>query len=404
MRLRAAGENDAAMAIFIELTVKCPHQIKAYLEAGRTRYIERKPSESMKWFRKAGLVAPGNFWPYYRQAEVLASLGEYEPALDAIELGLVNCKGKVSELEYTNLTKRFIDIRALAIERSGLAIPPFLTAVPNLGRPIPDGLHVAVIKDEEDIIFASLEASYRAGVRYFALADNASCDTTRSEIERFKATHKDCIVFLLTDPVIGYYQAAKTMALTRMATTVLAEMSIKINWIFPIDADEMLYVSPSMEDIAEVLDKDVNRAKAALVYYHHNAYSQEIYEALPAGADVLSLFPKFARLDRVPVRKIAFRNLDSAYVEMGAHFCSGLVASPDDVIHGSEIGIFLRHFPTRSVKQLRTKIKNGGEAVSALDDPGICAHWRADFDKYKATGDAYLLHRIQAYIRTSSEG
>lgn len=397
VKLRNAGDYGAAMGLLVSLTVEQPRNIVAYLEAGRTQYAEKQLAPAMDWFKQAEAIAPGNFWPYFMQAEVLQALSQHERALGVLELGLGRCRGKVTDLEYTNLIKRFIDTQALCLEAGGAGAPAF-SADPSVpGRPLPGALHASVVKDAEDVVFASLDASYQAGIRYFAIADNGSSDATRSELERFRKARPDCIVLLVSDPIVGHFQAAKTMGLVRLASTVLEGAGIALDWIFPLDADELLHVSPDAEDLAGLLASGKAGGRKVLVYHHRNAMSPDIHDALPAGADVVKLFPAYARLGRVPVRKVAFRNLAAAYVEEGNHFCSGIAKAPDDIISGAAAGVFLRHFPMRSLSQMRSKVVNGGHAIAAVADPGIGTHWRTDFENYQRLGDAYLLRRIQEY-------
>jgi len=397
IRLRTAGDYGSAMGLLVNLTVEQPRNVMAYLEAGRTQYAGKQLAPAMDWFKQAETIAPHNFWPYFMQAEVLQALSQNEQALGVLEIGLAKCNGRVSDLKYTNLIKRFIDTQALCLEAGRAGAPAFLAHPPLPGRPLPGALQATVVKDADDIIFASLDASYQAGIRYFAIADNESSDATRSEIERFRKAHADCIVLLLTDPIMGHFQAAKTMGLVRLASTVLEGLGIALDWIFPLDADELLYVSPDAGDLAGLLASERAAAKKILVYHHANAMSPDIHEALPVGADVVKLFPAYARLGRVPVRKVAFRNLAAAYVEEGNHFCSGIVGGPGDIISGMEAGVFLRHFPMRSLSQMRSKVVNGGNSIAAVANPGIGAHWRVDFENYQGLGDAYLLRRIQDY-------
>lgn len=397
IRLRAAGDRDEAMAVFTSLTLERPENLIAYLEGGQTQLASGNSSVALEWFKKAEVIAPDNFWPYFRQAEVLSSMMQYDKALEIVEAGLIKCKGRVSGLEYTNLIKKFLDVKALYLDKVVLGAPSFMAALSPLRRPIPGGLHVVVAKDAQDVIFASLEASYRAGLRYFALADNASSDNTRSEMKRFKAAHTDCIVFILDDPIVAHHQAAKLMALVRMASTVLKEVGIELDWIFPLDADELLYIAPGAGDLAGLMEAANASKKSIIVYYHYNAFSTEIYSSITTGADVEKLFPRFEPLPFIPVRKVAFRNSESAYVEEGNHFCSGLVTSHEDAVQGSEFGLFLRHYPIRSVNQLRSKIINGGRSISPLLNPDIGAHWRVDYDNYLRLGESYVLQRINSY-------
>ena len=396
IKLRNAGDYGSAMGLLVSLTVEQPGNVMAYIEAGRTQYAEKQLAPAMDWFKQAETIAPGNFWPYFMQAEVLQALQQPDRALEVLELGLARCSGKVSDLEYTNLIKRFIDTQALCLEAGSAGAPAFANP-PRPGRPLPGALHATVVKDAEDIIFASLEASYQAGIRYFAIADNGSTDATRSELERFREARPDCIVLLVADPIVGHFQAAKTMGLVRLASTVLEGAGIALDWIFPLDADELLYVSPDAEDLAGLLASEKAGSKKILAYYHYNAMSPDIHEVVPAGADVVKLFPVYARLARVPVRKVAFRNLAAAYVEEGNHFCSGIVAAPGDIISGNAAGVFLRHFPMRSLSQIRSKVVNGGNSIAAVANIGIGTHWRVDFENYQRLGDAYLLRRIRDY-------
>ncbi len=88
------------------------------------------------------------------------------------------------------------------------------------GRPCYKCIQVMLVKDEDDIIYSCLEAAYKNGVRLFAICENNSRDQTLQEIYRFRDDHTDVVVLIVNDPIVGYYQDAKTLGVALMAKTI----------------------------------------------------------------------------------------------------------------------------------------------------------------------------------------
>ena len=252
--LRDDGQLDAAMSRFEALAAEHPHRIEAFLEAGKLAQKRGASQDALAWYRNAMGASRHNFWPYYLSVKLKQQQNDYPACLEHLETAGRECRGRVLEEEYDNIVKLTSDIRTVANGPSApLLQSSLLRNTTPIGRTLPNAVRVSLVKDEADVIYESLESSYLSGFRYYAIADNNSSDDTRREIDRFAADRADCIVYVVSDPVVGYFQAAKTMALARMAVTVLQGLGHPIEWVFALDADEMLYASDPSHDLFGIL-------------------------------------------------------------------------------------------------------------------------------------------------------
>jgi hypothetical protein len=274
---------------------------------------------------------------------------------------------------------------------------------PTPGRAIHNAAHVSLVKDEGDVIYASLAASYRNGLRKFVISDNLSSDNTRGEIERFSRDNPECIVYVITDPVVGYYQAAKMTALARFAATVFSGIGAPVDWVFALDADEILFASDSRYDLFEIINGPASEKKKILAYYFCNASSSELHEEIDPKADLEWHFDYFSTYHGSPVRKVAFRFNEAAYLEQGNHFCSGCVTDYDQLLVGAEFGLVLKHFPIRSITHIEKKIVNGGKALAALSNvDSLGQHWKRDYEAFLEKGHEYLRMKMSQYHEKNS--
>jgi hypothetical protein len=259
----------------------------------------------------------------------------------------------------------------------------------GFGKPILNALRVSMVKDEDDIIFPNLENSYRAGLRHFAIADNGSTDATRSEIERFRRLRADAVVFVVDDPVVGYYQDAKTLGLLRLGRTILAGAGFATDWIFPVDADEFIESFAPSIDLHDVLGRADAEGRNLLMFFLCNASSTAPIERLAPDADLGRSFPVVSEFRGQAKAKSMFRYSDAARPWMGNHFVDHCVSSIEEVAAAAEGGLLMLHYPMRSLAQVAKKVVNGGIALDAA--PGretSCAHWRRNFAAFRVGGPA----------------
>ncbi len=397
--LRDDGQLEAAMNRFKALAAEHPNRIEAPLEAGKLAQKRGDWKDALVWYRDAMGVSRHNFWPYYLSVKLKQQQNDYPGGLEDLETAGRECRGRVSEEEYDNIVKLTSDFRSIA--NGPLAADLQAALLRNetpVGRPLPNAVRVSLVKDEADVIYEGLESSYRSGFRYYAIADNNSSDETRREIDRFAADRPDCIVYVVSDPVVGYFQAAKTMAIARMAVTVLQGLGHPVEWVFALDGDEMLYASDPSRDLFEILGGADSANKRMLSYCFCNASSSSPHQRLDPDLGFLGHFDHYETFHRNTVRKVAFRYSPEAYLEQGNHYCSKLVTDVDQLIVGAEQGLVLRHFPVRSIEHVRKKIVNGGKALQAFNgSKALGGHWKRDYELYLEQGENYLSEKVRLY-------
>jgi hypothetical protein len=398
-RLPSDGISSARVLAW-EYVDRDPSDFRGYVLAGELADRAGHTDEALEWFDKAERVAPWNFWPYLYRARIFQKNNQLSEALQQLRTAAAKCSGRVSPSEYDNIIGALSDVRSLIAQPDPKALITTLRQPAKAGRPLANCVRLALIKDEEDVIYANLQSSYLIGFRCFAIADNGSTDGTRGEIDRFIRDHKDCVVYVVTDPIVGFYQSEKTMGLVRMMRTVLTGIGVKADWFFPLDADEFLCLTSRTQDLKGLLR--ANSDKSLLTYYLCNCASEQVYSQLPQAADFSSLFPIVASYHSNPVRKVAFRYKPDSVLVQGNHFCRNTVSREEELLIGAECGVFLKHYPIRSVDQLRKKVVNGGNALAAYKGPPhVGAHWRRGYAAYLEKGDPYLVEQVAQQNRVT---
>jgi Glycosyl transferase family 2 len=391
-RLSNEGISSARLLTW-EFVEKNPSDVRAYLQAGEVAERAGHIDEAVEWFDKAERVAPWNFWPYFLRARIFQKNNKLDRALKQLQTAASKCIGRVSSSEYDNIIGVLSDVRALLAQPDPKSLSDSLSRPAKPGRPLSNCVRLALVKDEEDVIYPNLQSSYLNGFRCFAVADNGSTDDTRKEIDRFTRDHKECLVYVVTDPVVGHYQADKTMGLARLMRTVLQGIGVQADWFFPLDADEFLCLTSPAQDLKGLLR--ANSEKNLLTYYLCNCAAKEVYSQLPKATDFASLFPVIATYHLHPVRKVAFRYKPDAFLTEGNHFCRNIVSREEELLVGAECGVFLKHYPIRSVDHIRKKVVNGGKALAAYKGPpDVGAHWRHSYTEYLEKGEPYLVKQV----------
>lgn len=200
---------------------------------------------------------------------------------------------------------------------------------------------VSMVKDEADIIEASVRHLFAQGVDAVVVADNMSSDHTFGILDDLR---QEFPITLLVDDEPAYYQADKMTRLAGLAGVLGAD------WIVPFDADE-LWCGIAMLGSCDA-------AVVRCVGFDH----------LPrAGGPLLS---PWRRQEPQRLPKVAFRWCEGARLHMGNHG----VDRPGAVVDG----LTLRHFQYRSLDQMTRKLRGGKAAYDltrGLDSHG--QHWRA---------------------------
>jgi hypothetical protein len=76
--------------------------------------------------------------------------------------------------------------------------------------------------------------------------------------------------------------------------------------------------------------------------------------------------------------------------------------SVQDIWPAASAGIYLAHHPYRTVTQIRSKVLNGGRAVSMSRELGG-GHWRDYYERYKVEGEELFPRILQNYINTTKQ-
>ncbi len=74
-------------------------------------------------------------------------------------------------------------------------------------------------------------------------------------VNKFKDEVKEkAQIIIIDDPIIGYIQSAVTTGAMKFANLVWP----KVNWVFPVDADEFWYPEANLDSILQNLPKNKN--------------------------------------------------------------------------------------------------------------------------------------------------
>lgn len=282
--------------------------------------------------------------------------------------------------------------------RAGLDwVPQPPHAIPALAKAV----LFLMVKDEAEIIGQNLAHHYALGFRRFFILDNASTDLTATIIADFRARHPDTGVFCAFDYVVGHYQAVKMKAMAGFMQTYLQYETVQPEWLFFVDADEFITCAePGTEArFAALLD---DPACSLLVFHWAQCASPSVLETLEPGRDVFEAFPLVWPRMKVPVTKVAYRLNHGLEPIQGNHSVDSFQGRLSEVAVMAELGVYLFHFPMRTVEQLRKKVLNADRALSATVDrdglSGTATHWRTYHQWYAQAGDVALRQVIAEHI------
>ena len=215
---------------------------------------------------------------------------------------------------------------------------------------------VTMVRDEADIIGATIEHLVDEGVDGIIVADNLSTDGTSAVLDQ-AATDSPVPVIVIEDNDLAYYQSAKMTALAARAHDEGA------SWIVPFDADVLWYTTGDRLAVElRAMRPAVQVVQATL--WNHFATGLDLDDPLPFRSMV------YRHEDKGALPKVAFRWHPDAVIMQGNH----------EVVHPGRIatsGVELRHFPYRSFEQFCRKARNGAAAYAATNlGNEVGAHWR----------------------------
>lgn len=218
---------------------------------------------------------------------------------------------------------------------------------------------VGMVRDEPDVIEATIAHLESEGCAGIIVADNMSERPTVEALERARAA-ASIPVLVVPDDEPGYYQSEK---ITDLADTAARELGA--SWILPFDADEVW--SHPKKRIVDALEQ----AEESGVHLVCGWWYDHFVTALDEGEH-----PFERMVWRGPKRrlvKVCYRWRAGAVVAQGAHS----VEMPGYVKRCSEF-LVVDHFPYRSFEQFARKVLNGVAAYAAAPDlpEKFGSHWR----------------------------
>nr|NLI51666.1 glycosyltransferase family 2 protein [Propionibacterium sp.] len=267
-----------------------------------------------------------------------------------------------------------------------------LPALPRQRRRPGEVWGVSLVRDEGDVIEATVRHLFGQGVDHLLIADNGSHDGTLELLRRLSAELPRLHVALDREP--AYLQSEKMTWLAHHAWRAGAD------WIVPFDADEFWFARGTT--VADYL----RRQTVGIVHanFHHMVPTVASPEPLVDAEFILDSTPSWPG-------KVAARSHPLLEIIPGNHGASRVGGETD--------GLFIAHAQYRSPVQVARKVRQGTAAArltgekldwfsphweegSKLSDAGIedvwnnISHGRPDARLgYKAAGPMLSLHPLQ---------
>ncbi|WP_157631309.1 glycosyltransferase family 2 protein [Catelliglobosispora koreensis] len=240
-----------------------------------------------------------------------------------------------------------------------------------------------VVRDEVDIVAATIEHHLAAGVDRIIVADHRSVDGTSDVLAAYANAGA---LELHQEDGPAFRQAAWTTAMARQAAIRLGA-----SWVINGDADEFLWPPVGVVELLK------STRVSCLVVERDNLAEDPTTDSSWPWPSRLVL--RDTRSLRNEGKRIAPKMIHVADPEVsvgaGGHIVSGPLIGPPYADHPLRI----LHAPDRGFTQYRQKISNGAAAVEAADlDARICRHWRDEAEQLKdgTFADAYLAGRLTA--------
>lgn len=211
---------------------------------------------------------------------------------------------------------------------------------------------VTMMRNEAETARHVIEHLLDQGIDTILVADNNSTDETMDVL----ATFDKAQVHVAVDPSMAYEQSVKMTVLSEIARRSGAD------WIVPFDADELWFADGgrTVGEMLRACDADVVRAQL------HN-----VFPGVDDDATELDPFLRLHRIDTEPAEfsKVAFRSQRLVRLDMG---------NLDVVRRGRRTdGLFIAHYPWRSLDHLSQKVRHGRTAMAATNMPEqMASHWR----------------------------
>ncbi|MFK7967655.1 MAG: glycosyltransferase family 2 protein [Rickettsiaceae bacterium] len=262
---------------------------------------------------------------------------------------------------------------------------------------------ISMVKDEDDIIYENLVWHFCVGFRKFVIINNNSTDKTRFLIEKFRnQIAEKGRVIIVDDPILEYIQSQKTTGAMYLAHSIWPE----VEWIFPVDADEFWYPTIRLQDIISNIPS--NKDIIFTSQYNHfpiklNPYfdfSIPFYSSL--NFRFKSLSPGFG--------KIALRGKLDMIIAQGNHSANPINYNRKaNYVAGNKLGLDMRHFQMRSLKQTEKKYLNGANANNLGQKLGLLSkdygtHWSSFSAEVREKGiKKAAIDRFNSHVRPQED-
>lgn len=271
-----------------------------------------------------------------------------------------------------------------------------------------------LVRDEVDVVAATIEHHLAQGVDLVIVTDNGSVDGTRDVLEAYAQAG---LAEVIDEPDHTYKQAEWVTRMARRAAEVGAD------WVLNLDADEFWVPVDRSRTLREVLGDVPSEYSTVLARRTDLVGVRGTWGPWPRRLRWRNLATLSER--GTPLApKVCHRGAADVDVAQGNHAVEGLTGErlPDEPID-------VLHVPLRSWPQFERKIANGGSSYAANAElaPEIGWHWRADYERLLAgelervfharepspadlvtgvrTGtlvrDSWLLRRLQRLHRTA---
>lgn len=229
-----------------------------------------------------------------------------------------------------------------------------------------------LVRDEVDVVAATVEHHLAQGVETIIATDNGSVDGTREVLAEYEAQG---VVRVRDEPEHDYRQSEWVTAMAREAAALGAD------WVVNLDADEFWRPRGRGRTLHEVF-AEVPDEFGTVVTRRQDL----IGRAATAGGwvrrlvwrDTLTLSSRGTPL----APKAAHRADLEVVVPQGNHGASGPTLGPASPVDP----LVVLHVPLRSYAQFERKIVNGGSAYESNPDTPkeLGWHWREDYQRYRA--------------------
>lgn len=227
-----------------------------------------------------------------------------------------------------------------------------------------------LVRDEADIVAATIEHHLRQGAARLIVTDNGSVDGTLEILREYEAAG---VLDLLLEPRQDYRQSEWV---TRMARRASVEHGA--DWVVNADADEFWMARDPRLSLTDALAS--------------TGPDHDLVEAVRDDLRALRTARGRTWLDRnrwrdlqtqwedgTPLRpKVAHRGLPDVEVAQGNHDAT---AGGRTLSRSPEHPVDVLHLPLRSWSQFERKIRNGGSAYESNQElpPTFGWHWRQDY-------------------------